>query len=796
VSLQGEAIQSVNTALMQGFKLGIWQVVPATGQLIGPSGETHLPSRAMEVLLCLASTPGDLVTREALLGQVWGAGQGSQEALNHAVSEIRHALGDHADNPVYIQTLPRRGYRLICPVEMPGSEPSEPLVSPASVDTSVLDQTGWFENVKRRGVLETGIAYVIVGWLILQVADVIFDQLHVPEWVGTFVTLQVIAGFPIALLLSWYFDFRDGRTVAVGDTPAIKRKQFSRTYLSMIGAFGIAALVVFLIDLGPGIPEAEAESGTAKVAAQAPLPDIHENSIAVLRFDNLDGSDRTYAFAAGLADDVIDGLAHVPGLLVSARGDSFSLQPNTSSLRVRERLRVAYYLEGSVQMSGDTMRVIVQMIETESGFHVMSRTFDRPVEDFFDIRDEITELTVANVRIALPRELQYATYNAADINAYVLYRKGKDLFDRGPVKDVLDDVIDNYEKALLLDPEYAAAYAGICEAHTAHYSYSNDKADISAAEDACGKALGANPRLGLVHNALGDLYRRTGSDDEAARAFNSALQLDSRDAKAMTGLSRVRARQLNLGEAENLLRQAIDLQPGSFQTRSRLGEFLFSQGRYDEAADVFRQLVQLEPKSYLARTYLGGALTMAGDFESGKVVYEESLELGESATAYSNLGVLYYYLSDYHRSVQVHRKAIELNPSQVAKWVNLADSLYFDGDLKASKSAFKRATELAESRMEVDARDSQTLFMLAWARFSLGDESTARATLSRALELAPDDPFGLYTKALIETRSGNVESAVAALSDAISKGYPSNLLVAEPYLQDLAGIREFERILR
>ena len=107
--------------LLQGFYLGDLLVEPLKGRVTGRAGSRHLPPKAVEVLLCLASTPGDLVTREALLDDVWGVGNGSQEALSHAISEIRHALDDRPDDPAFLQTLPKRGYRLIvAPVSAEG----------------------------------------------------------------------------------------------------------------------------------------------------------------------------------------------------------------------------------------------------------------------------------------------------------------------------------------------------------------------------------------------------------------------------------------------------------------------------------------------------------------------------------------------------------------------------------------------------------------------------------------------------------------------------------------------------
>ena len=212
--------------LLQGFYLRDVLVEPLRGRVTGKSGSAHLPPKAAEVLVNLALEPCEIVSRERLLEQVWGEDHGSREALSHAISEIRHALKDHHDDPVYIQTLPMRGYRLLVKPELVSDSTSTVVIGSES-GVRVTD-LGFLENLKQRGVLETGIAYLVVGWLIIQIADIVFGQLYLPDWAGTFVTVLVITGFPIALILSWFLEFRDGRAVVHEPTPSdARRRRFS-----------------------------------------------------------------------------------------------------------------------------------------------------------------------------------------------------------------------------------------------------------------------------------------------------------------------------------------------------------------------------------------------------------------------------------------------------------------------------------------------------------------------------------------------------------------------------------------
>lgn len=786
----------MNSDLFSGFYLGDFLVDPRKGQVAGRNGSVHLPPKAMEVLLCIASYPGDLVTREELIDSVWGEGNGSAETLSHAVSEVRHALDDHRENPKFIQTLPKRGYRLLVDVTPLAANKASIILGAGS--GAKMQDIGLFENLNRRGVLETALAYLIVGWLLIQIVDIVFSQLHLPAWIGTFVTVLVIAGFPIAILLSWFLEFRDGRATPHELAPPDSlQRRFSRTYVSIVGAMAIAAMFVFIYDNFVGLPEADIADSNS-VAIEAVLEPILDLSIAVLPFLNLDGSERTRLFSVGLAEDLINGLMRVPGLSVASRGDSFTLDSNTTSSKVRERLHVALYIEGSIEMTHESMRVTVQLIDSKTGFHKFSRTYPIQITGFFDMRDEITELVVSSVQITLPPETQLFSvtdYDASNISAYILYRQGKELYQQSRSLESLEDVLDYYAQALDKDPHYAAAHAGICDTYVARYALSSATADIDRAEQACTAALVSNQGLDMVHTALGRLYSRTGRIEDAENSFNNALSINTKNVDAMTGLASVFRRQQKFIEAESLLHTAIAMQPGNIRLMNRLGIFLFTVGRYADAANEYRKIVFHDATDFQARTSLGSALTMAGNFAEGKLVYEESIRIKPSPTAYSNLGVIYYYLGEFADSVAAHRKAIVLGPQESIKWLNLADALYFAGEGEEAQESFHRAAELAKSRITVDPTDIDNLFTLAWAQQMIGASQQAQWTVLQGLKISPNDGYGHYYDALIKVQTGDHQLAVVALRLALDNGYPASMLAVEPYLKDLHSNTEFQEII-
>ena len=776
--------------LFHGFRLGNLRVEPLKGQVTGRNGSRHMSPKAVEVLLRLARSPGSIVGRDTLLDDVWGSGQGSPEALGHAISALRYALDDHPTNPRYIQTLPKRGYRLLVePASLHEARTSEP----DSADGNP-DDARFFSELKRRGVVQTALTYIVVGWLVLQVADVTFDQLMLPQWFGTFIAVLIIAGFPIALLLAWFIEIVEGR--AVLDTRKGSKapaRMFSRPYAVILGALALASVGVFAYDHYIGLPESEAAIRTeelvrtAEAAIEAEAP-IELSSIAVLRFLNIDGSEESEIFSTGLAEDVMNRLAKVPSLRVASRGDSFSLPPNASSRDVRKRLRVNYYLEGSIRLTDRLLRVVIHLINSETGFRVLSRSFSRDRAEFFEIQDEITSLTVANLRVALPSETQLilkAQPENPSLDVYLLYRRGIEVLGRPMTAASLEEALGWFERSLELDPDFAAAHAGICRAYAEGYREVSDPKYIERAETSCAVAIDRNPNLEVVHLALGGLYAETGRDGDAERAFKRALEIDVNSTEALGGLADVYYLEGRLQEAEEIYRQAIGLKPGDWATYNALGWFLFQTGRYDEAAEEYRKIIAIDSGNMQGYSDLGAALMLSGNFDEAVTAFLRANEIEPRRNTYSNLGLMYHYLGRTDDAVATLRKAIDLSPQDHLAWANLGDALAFTDEKEEAQSAFRKAEELAQVALGVNPVNAGALIDLAWIKAMLGKTEEAHRAITRATEITPGDPYVHVISALIAVRSGDAALARENLQAAIDSGYPPKLIAAEPHLRSL-----------
>jgi serine/threonine-protein kinase len=245
-----------------------------------------------------------------------------------------------------------------------------------------------------------------------------------------------------------------------------------------------------------------------------------------------------------------------------------------------------------------------------------------------------------------------------------------------------------------------------------------------------------------------------------------------------------------------MYRKAIGLQPGDWTTYNALGWFLFQNGRYTEATEQYRKIISIDSTNVRGYENLGSALTLSGDFEEAAAAFLRAIEIQPSGDAYSNLGLLYYYLGQTNDAVLAHREAIRLTPNDHLAWANLGDALSFNGSMKPARDAFAKAENLAEGKLAVNPVDAGTLIDLSWIKAMLGETDEARRLISRARDITPGDPYLHFYSALISVRMGERTAVFEELQAAVDLGYPLELLAAEPHLRSIRNEPRFEALSR
>lgn len=529
---------TTNGDIRTGFRLGDWQAYPLRNLLVGPAGEVHVEPKVMQLLECLAASSGEVVERDRLLDELWGGRAVSDEPLTRCIATLRRVLDDSPKDPAYVQTIPKRGYRLVCPVEPLLPATQEPAAGPAGT------------SIRRRLVA---------------------------------VSVSVLA---LAAAYTGYQALRDD----AADAPQVT------------------------VD-----------------AAMPAAPPVH--SIAVLPFANLSPDPDNEYLSDGLAAELLDRLTAIPELRVAARTSAFAFKgKDTDVAEIARQLRVAHVLAGSVRQSGDRLRISVQLVEADGGYHAWSETWERPFTDIFEIQDEVAAAVVDSLRVELLSDI--STAERADPDAYKLYLQGKEAYVAGVEPDIggrdptrQEEALSLVTHSLAIDPDYAPAWSLLA-------------------------AIRYNQALWMATDPAETF-------DGAKAAAERALRLDPGERSALTILAALGIfRDRDYESAARWFRQALDVSPGHPETLERIA-VMYTW--LDRAPPAFvRDAARLDPLN--AQPLLNEALGSwrAGRFEEARGRLEDARRLSPDAIRLHVFEALFaFHEGNFEEAASL---AAELNP--------------------------------------------------------------------------------------------------------------------------------------
>lgn len=439
-------------------------------------------------------------------------------------------------------------------------------------------------EIRRRRVGKVAVGYGAVAWAVTEGCSVVFPALHVPEWAMTFVVVFLLVGFPVAVVLAWIFDVGpDGiqRTAPLPGESAPAARVRQRAALGLTMLVCMAGLGYLLYERGVG-------------RANAGQP---HSSIAVMPFTNLSGDPSREYFSDGMSEELLDLLARVPGLKVASRTSAFAYKGRNVDIReVGRDLGVETILEGSVRQQGNQVRITAQLIDTQSGFHLWSETYERRLEDIFAVQDEIAQAIVDRLRIQLaPAEQKMAQHErppTANVEAYELYLQGRAIWKRRG-KDNLLRAVDLYQAALGKDPAFARASAAIASSYVVLPGYTREPDDedgyFKLAEEAARRALSIDPNIGEAHAVLAQINAERGDFVDAESGFFFAISLEPNDATSHQWYSILLQSMGRLDSALSQAKRAQELDPTSPIIAANLAGVYLNKGD-DEAALRFARL--------------------------------------------------------------------------------------------------------------------------------------------------------------------------------------------------------------
>jgi adenylate cyclase len=501
----------------------------------------------------------------------------------------------------------------------------------------------FFAELRRRRVFRVIVMYLIVGWVVIEVAATMLPGLHLPEWSVTLVIALVVLGFPIAVFMGWVFD---------------------------VGPHGIERTPPAAIAPAAAVPVAPAP--LAAHVEKAPVkPRDERRSIAVLPFVNMSGDPENEYFSDGISEEILNLLTKLPQLKVSSRTSSFVFKGKEVSIpTVVKELGVSTVLEGSVRRAGDHVRITAQLIETDSDSHLWSETYDREMKDVFAIQDDIARSIAEALQVALGPKERRALQNVAttDPQAYDFYLKGRKYLYAFTRRDFLH-AISMFERAIALDPRYAMAYAGMADAYSMLYRYAEATAqNLQKAEQASQKAIELDPESAEAHTSLGTVMFTSGRFADAEKQFETAILINPKVFEPYLFYGRACLAEGNFEKAARLFIRAQEVNPSDYQAPSFLGMVYRSMGRMELARqadahtlEVIERHVAMNPDDARALCFGASSLAERGQRDKAIAWAEAALESRENEPHFLyNTGCTYAQLGDHGRALDLLERAVDL----------------------------------------------------------------------------------------------------------------------------------------
>jgi TolB-like protein/DNA-binding winged helix-turn-helix (wHTH) protein/Flp pilus assembly protein TadD len=550
------------------LRFGPFEADLGNRQLLKDGVPVGLRGQAFDVLVLLLEHPGQLVTREQLRARLWPSGTVVEfdHSIHTAVTKLREALGEGAENPRFIATVRRHGYRFIAPVSIVVPPPLELVAtSPASSESGsdaaqqhavLADQPQGFTDA------HTNVNSAAGSSSPNPFAPPASARLKWPlgKWFTSFIAgmLVVVLTFVIADKVR-----TSKRSPAV--KPVVSDAREARTH---------------------------AVADASNTATFNPPP----HSIAVLPFvDMSETKDQEY-FSDGLAEELIDMLAKTPGLHVIARTSSFSFRGKADDVpTIAAKLKVATVLEGSVRKSGKRLRVSTQLVRAADGEHLWSETYDRELKDIFKVQDEIAESVVTALKLKLSPGQESTPSRPSSTDAYFQYLLGQQYVTRGGL-DGYKRAVSAYRSAVALDPHYAAAYAGLAVAAAFLADATGDNAGLDRAFAAAERAIALSPHEALGYGTRGFLRSTWAWDWAGAQSdFAKALELNPNDPSVLRRYSVLLWQVGRRVEAITVGRKLVELDPFSAPAWDVLALAMMVDGDYAAARDALRHALAIDP---------------------------------------------------------------------------------------------------------------------------------------------------------------------------------------------------------
>jgi len=586
----------------------------------------------------------------------------------------------------------------------------------------------FFEELKRRNVFRVAIAYIILSWLMAQVAELLLETFGSPEWVLKTLLALFLVGFPFALFFAWAFEMTPEGIKKEKDvdrsqsiTPKTGHK-LDRTIIVVL----VVALGYFAWDKFAKGPPSEPDptqivvESTDSSSAESALPT--DKSIAVLPFDNRSSQEEDEFFTTGIHDDLLTQLAQISSLRVISRTSVVQFKNTSKSIReIAELLGVATILEGGVQRAGNQVRINMQLIDAATDAHLWAQTFDRELttNNIFAIQSEIATAVTLAMRATLSPEEQtrIADVPTQNMEALEEYFKGRAELDQRTLP-AIESARMRFERARQLDPGFALALAGEAQA-------------IMFLSDS-GTSYGDIPEI--ESNAM------------ARPLLETALQLAPEDPQVLAVYGLLEVNEDNISAALEYYARSLALNPSSGEVLNWNRMALGGDGQMKEATKIAVRMIEIDPMSMI--TLFNGIASMTNspydDHQKIEALLQRLYDL-DQGYGLSARALVEDRRGNLPAAVSLYYQVLELDPGRSSSRGYLAILLALIGfgeeavrvapDMAPAIQFFNTDWELAvntlQQKYEHDPSANNTIFLMG----TLAEAGDTDAAFSLAQEL-------------------------------------------------------------
>lgn len=516
-------------------------------------------------------------------------------------------------------------------------------------------------ELRRRNVFRTGVAYLVVAWLLIQVADILLGAFGAPAWVLRSIVVVLGVGFPIAVVLDWVYEITSQgvkRSSTLGGESAISKPAGRQWDFVIIGVL-LIAVVLFAFDRFDWI-----EIGSQQ--------ESDRHSIAVLPFTFLGRDPDSEYLADAMTDELIGRLGRIDGVRIKSRLSVARFKDHEQSVNdVAAELDVNYILEGSVRKAGERVHITAQLTDASSGFEEWSDVFNGESDDWFALHEDLA------VRIADALNLHLSAGEVDSVRAhYTDNQQAYDAFWRGwlllesfhsdvshPAEKVRAAEV-NLQRALEHDPNYPLALAGLALANSYAYFYGVDPTAERRERgiELARQALAMNPNLSEGHVALGVALGTEDKHASAVAEFQKALVHNPEDAMTwcLLAFSCVAQDPPDLKAAEEAALISIRHDPTWTYSYQVLGLTHFLQGRYEESADAYQRGVEFDPDYFHVQFGLGQAQLELGNFDLALHAFETARKLDDSSEVLVYIAACHAGLGNVDKAFANLERGLEL----------------------------------------------------------------------------------------------------------------------------------------